>query len=154
MKIKRTISVMMVLLLLVGPWLTGCGGKATAVGHNHPMAPLEDMPKQVQVAGWEIRESYQFATANYELTDAIPCYCGCVGLGHTSLYDCYVSGVDETGEIQFDNHAEYCSICNDITLDTMRMLDEGKSSAEIFVQIEADYARFSPPTEKPENGES
>jgi hypothetical protein len=38
--------------------------------------------------------------------------------------------------------------------DTMRMLDEGKSSSEIFAQIEADYARFDPPTEKLENGES
>lgn len=28
----------------------------------------------------------------------------------------------------------------------MRLLDEGKSTAEIFIQIEADYARFGPPT--------
>lgn len=154
MKSKRAISIMIVLLFLVGPGLTGCGNEDTAVNHAHPMAPLEEMPDQVQDSGREIRESYQFATANLELADAIPCYCGCVGLGHTSLYDCYVSGVDETGQTQFDNHAEYCSICNDITLDTMRMLDEGKSSSEIFAQIEADYARFGPPTEKLENGES
>ena len=154
MKSKRVISVMIVLLLLVGPGLAGCGSKDTAVTHNHPMSPLEDMPDRVQDSGWKIRESYQFATANFELTDAIPCYCGCVGLGHTSLYDCYVSGVDETGKTQFDEHAEFCSICNDITLDTMQMLDEGKSTPEIFTQIEADYARFGPPTEKIETGES
>jgi hypothetical protein len=154
MKKKRTITVMIILLLLVGPGLTGCGGEDTTLTHAHPMAPLEEMPDQVQDSGWKIRESYQFATANLELTDEIPCYCGCVGLGHTSLYDCYVAGVDETGETQFDNHAEYCSICNDITLDTMRLLDEGQSSSEIIAQIEADYARFGPPTEKLENGES
>ena len=154
MKSKRVISIIIVLLLLVGPGLTGCGGEDTAVNHAHPMAPLEEMPDQVQDSGWKIRESYQFATANQELTDVIPCYCGCVGLGHTSLYDCYVSGVDETGETQFDNHAEYCSICNDITLDTMQMVDEGKSTSEIFAQIETDYARFGPPTAKLENGES
>ncbi len=154
MKSNRAISVMIILLLLVGPGLTGCGGEDTAVTHNHPMAPLEEMPDQVQRSGWKIRESYQFATANLELTDAIPCYCGCVGLGHTSLYDCYVAGVDEAGETQFDDHAEYCSICNDITLDTMKMVDEGKSTTEIFAQIEVDYARFGPPTEKLENGES
>lgn len=152
MKSKRAISVIIVFLLLVGPGLTSCGGENTV--HNHLMAPLEGMPDRVQDSGWKIRESYQFATANLELTDAIPCYCGCVGLGHTSLYDCYVSGVDETGETQFDDHAEYCSICNDITLDTMQLLDEGKSTSEIFAQIEAEYARFGPPTEKVENGES
>ncbi len=154
MKKKRMVSVIIVFLLVIGPGLAGCGGEDTAVNHAHPMAPLEEMPDQVQDSGWKIRESYQFTTANLALTDAIPCYCGCVGLGHTSLYDCYVSGVDETGETQFDDHAEYCSICNDITLDTMQMLDEGISSSEIFTQIEAEYARFGPPTEKVENGES
>lgn len=154
MKSKHIISVIVIFLLLLGPGLTGCLGKDTAVTHAHPMAPLEEMPDQVQASGWKIRESYQFATANPNLTEAIPCYCGCVGLGHTSLYDCYVSGVDEAGETQFDDHAEYCSICNDITLDTMQMADEGKGTTEIFAQIEVDYARFGPPTEKPENGES
>jgi hypothetical protein len=154
MKKKRALTVMIVFLLLVGSGLTGCTGGETAVTHNHPMAPLEDMPAQVQDSGRKIRETYQFATANPELTDAIPCYCGCVGLGHTSSYDCYVAGLDETGVTQFDDHAEYCSICNDITLDTMRMLDEGKTAPEIFAQIEMDYARFGPPTEKLENGES
>ena len=152
MKKKQIITVTLVFILLAGFGLTGCGGD-TAVAHAHPMAPLEEMPDQVQDSGWKIRESYQFATANQELADAVPCYCGCIGLGHTSLYDCYVSGVDETGGIQFDNHAEYCSICNDITLDTMAMVDNGKSRSEIVGQIEADYARFGPPTEKAEIGE-
>ena len=154
MKKKHIISLMIVATLLTSFVLTGCGGGDTAVAHNHPMAPLAEMPERVQDSGWKIRESYQFATASFELTDVIPCYCGCVGLGHTSLYDCYVSDVNETGKTQFDEHAEFCTICNDITLDTMRMLDEDKSSSEIFDQIKADYARFGPPTEKVETGES
>jgi F0F1-type ATP synthase alpha subunit len=75
-------------------------------------------------------------------------------MGHTSSYDCYVAGVDEARVMQFDNHAEFCSICVDITQDTMRMMDEGKSTAEIFAQVEADYGRFAPPTVKIEGGES
>lgn len=154
MKRKRIYSSLIVFFLLAGFVLTGCGGRDTAVTHNHPMAPLEDMPDQVQDSGRKIRETYQFATANPELTAAIPCYCGCVGLGHTSSYDCYVAEVDEAGVTQFDDHAQYCSICNDITLDTMQMLDEGKSATEIFEQIEANYARFGPPTEKVGSGDS
>jgi hypothetical protein len=112
------------------------------------------MPVSVQNGPARTQEAYQFAVANPEMADEIPCYCGCGGMGHTSSYDCYVAGVDEARVMQFDNHAEFCSICVDITQDTMRMMDEGKSTAEIFAQVEADYGRFAPPTVKIEGGES
>lgn len=149
---KRFFSVTLVVIFLAGFVLTGCGG--TAVTHNHPMAPLEEMPKDVQRSGRKIQEAYQFAVANPDVAEAIPCYCGCVGLGHTSSYDCYVAGVDKDGLMQFDDHATYCSICIDITQDTMRLLDEGNSTVDIFAQIEANYARFGPPTVMPKTGES
>ncbi len=144
---------MMVLafIFLVALVLVGCGNRAI---HQHPMAPLSEMPKEVQQSGRRLQEAYQFAAANREIADEIPCYCGCAGMGHTSSYDCYVAGVDETGVIQFDPHAQYCSICLDITHDTMRMMDEGKSTADIYTQIEVDYARFAPPTLKSAEGES
>ncbi len=145
---KRLISFLLVAMLLAGFALTGCGG--TAVTHNHPMAPIEEMPTDMQRSARKIHEAYQFAVANPEVADAVPCYCGCAGMGHASSYDCYVAGVDENGLMQFDDHATYCSICIDITQDTMRLFDEGKSPAEIFTQIEAEYARFGPPAVKPE----
>ena len=145
---KRLVLLLLVAMLLAGFALTGCGG--TAVAHNHPMAPIEEMPPDVQRSARRLHEAYRFAVANPEVADAVPCYCGCAGMGHTSSYDCYVAGVDEDGLLQFDDHASYCSICIDITQDTMRLLDEGKSTAEIFAQIEADYSRFSPPMVKPE----
>lgn len=110
------------------------------------MAPLEEMPDEVQVLSRDAQDAYRFAVANPEVADAVPCYCGCAGIGHTSSYDCYVAGVTEAGVTQFDPHAQTCSLCVDITQDTMRLLDEGKGAAEIFTQIEADYARFGPPT--------
>ena len=81
--------------------------------HNHPMAPIEEMPTDVRSAR-KIHEAYRFAVANPEVADAVPCYCGCAGMGHASSYDCYVAGVDENGLMQFDDHATYCSICIDI----------------------------------------
>lgn len=153
---------MMVLasIFLAALVLAGCGGSSAVRSrsgfavHQHPMAPLSEMPKEVQQSGRRLQEAYQFAVANREIADEIPCYCGCAGMGHTSSYDCYVAGVDENGVIQFDPHAQYCSICLDITHDTMRLMDEGKSTADIYTQIEADYARFAPPTLKPAEGES
>lgn len=153
MKRYQFFSLLLVFSLLASVVLTGCGGSRAAAAHNHPMASLEDMPADVQISGHRTQEAYQFAVANPQIAGEIPCYCGCAGMGHTSSYDCYVAGVDEAGVVQFDNHAQYCSICIDITQDTMRMWDEGKSTAEIFAQIEADYARFGPPTVKPEKGE-
>ena len=151
---KQLFSLLLVVLLLSSVALTACSGAETNAAHDHPMAPLAQMPESVQQLAVPVQEAYQFAVANEEIADAIPCYCGCAGMGHTSSYDCYVAGVDETGTVQFDNHAEYCSICIDITQDTMRMLDEGKSVDEIFAQVEADYARFGPPTVKPEAGDA
>lgn len=156
MKSKSLFSWLLVTALLSGLLLAGCApeqGEAVA-GHQHPMAPLSDMPETVQNGPVRTQEAYRFAVANPQIADEIPCYCGCGGMGHTSSYDCYVAGVDEAGTMQFDVHAEYCSICVDITQDTMRMMDEGKSTAEILAQIEADYSRFAPPTVKPAAGES
>lgn len=118
------------------------------------MAPIESMPDYVQDSADQIQEAYRFAVANPQTADAIPCYCGCSGLGHTSSYDCFVAGRDEMGLIAFDAHAASCAVCVDIILDTMHLLDEGQSSEEIMTQIESDYARFGPPTIKTEPGAS
>lgn len=146
----RTITTL-VFFLLAGFGLTACEG--AIVVHKHQMAPLAQMPKDVQHSEKRIQEAYQFSVANKDVAEAVPCYCGCAGMGHTSSYDCYVSGQSVNGKMQFDDHATNCSICVDITQDTMRLLDEGKSTAQIYEQIEADYARFGPPTEKPELGD-
>lgn len=151
---SRSLSLLLILLLLAGVVLTGCGAGETAVGHDHPMAPVAEMPTDVQYAPFRVQEAYRFAVANPEVADAIPCYCGCVGMGHTSSYDCYVAGVDENGVVQFDDHALSCAICTDITQDTMQMMDDGKSTAEIRAQIDADYAKFAPPTVKPAGASS
>ncbi|MBE2199513.1 MAG: hypothetical protein IAE79_12945 [Anaerolinea sp.] len=46
-----------------------------------------------------------------------------------------MAGVGKSGTLLFADHAQYCSICIDITHDTMRLLDEGKSTAEIFARL-------------------
>jgi hypothetical protein len=91
------------------------------------MMSFDHMPSQVQSAPVTVQEAYQFAAANPEVMKTIPCYCGCGSIGHTSNYSCYVSSVDDRGNIVFDNHALGCSICVEITQDVMRLLREGKS---------------------------
>jgi hypothetical protein len=116
----------------------GPGGAGLAV-----MA-LNDLPSEIRHAPESVREAYQFAAANPEVLREIPCYCGCGAMGHTSNYDCYVSAVGPNGEITYDAHALGCSICVDITQDTMRQLRQGASADEIRAAIDDTYSAFGP----------
>ncbi len=103
---------------------------------------MDEMPAQVQSAPATVRQAYQFAVANPELMQHIPCYCGCGAMGHTSNYSCYVSDVDASGKVSFDDHALGCSICVDITQDSMRLLSQGKSTSEIKTYIDQTYSQY------------
>lgn len=118
---------------------------AEAAAHQHPMAALDGMPELVHAANARTQEAYRFAAANPDAARAVPCYCGCVGLGHTSSYDCYVAG-SNNGELEYDLHAANCNVCVDITQDQMRMMDEGASLDAIRAFIDENYARYGPPT--------
>jgi len=116
--------------------------------HSIKLAPLSEMPNSVKISPETVRESYQFAVSNPEILKNIPCYCGCGPMGHTSNYSCYIQSVDDTGII-FDEHALGCSICVDITTDTMHMLKEGKSVKEIRVLVDQRYSPFGPSNMEP-----
>jgi hypothetical protein len=108
------------------------------------LAPLDQMSEQVKSAPVKVQQAYQFAIANPHIMGQIPCYCGCGKMGHTSNYACYASGVDANGKVIFDTHALGCSICVDITQDTMRLLKEGKSIPEIKAYVDQTYTRYGP----------
>ena len=131
-------SVLAGLLLIILP---GCSSQASV---NLQMMSLDQMPADVQTAPTVVQQAYQFAAANPDVMQHIPCYCGCGNIGHTSNYSCYVSGVDDQAHITFDNHALGCSICVDITQDVMRFLKEGKSPQEARSYIDANYSKFGP----------
>lgn len=133
-------------LLLLSAVVASCGGNVAEAGAEMDLAPLADMPPQVQQAPATVRESYQFAVANPDVLEEIPCYCGCGAMGHTSNYSCYAQGTDEDGNVIFDGHALGCTICVDITQDTMRLLNEGKSVADIKSFVDQRYSQFGPPT--------
>ncbi len=107
------------------------------------MAPLSQMPADVQKASKTTQDAYRFAVLNPDIMKNIPCYCGCGGMGHTSNYSCYVSS-DADGKITYDSHALGCSICVDITQDAMRMTSQGKTVKEIRTYIDATYAKYGP----------
>lgn len=133
------------LLLSFAGLTTACSSQTTGTVHYH-MASLEGMTADIQNAPRRVQEAYQFAVGNPEAAKAIPCYCGCAALGHTSSYGCYVKEVDAAGTITYDLHAVSCGICVDITQDQMKMMRDGKSLAEIKDYVDRAYARYGPST--------
>jgi hypothetical protein len=132
---------LLIVLTLVGTAISACSTSSSSEVHL-VMTSLDQMPMDVQSAPAAVQEAYQFNTANPDIMQEIPCYCGCGDIGHTSNYDCYVSDVDASGKITFDNHALGCSICVDITQDVMRMLRDGKSPQDARAYIDTTYSKY------------
>ena len=150
----RRVLVVLFILSLVGGLLSGCGSTTTTPPnsstaapsgeHTMPMAPMSMMPDEVKGAPQVTQQAYQFAVANPDIVQHIPCYCGCGAMGHTSNYSCYVQSVDADNKIKFDGHALGCSICVDITLDAMRLSKQGKSVTDIKAYVDKAYGQYGP----------
>lgn len=131
-----------IFLLLAGLPLIILPGCSSQPSGSLPMATLDQMPAEVQAAPTVVQQSYRFAAANPDVMRRIPCYCGCGPIGHQSNYSCYISHVDDQGRITYDTHALGCSICVDITQDTMRLLQQGKSVPEIKAYVDSTYSKY------------
>lgn len=144
---RRIMLVIFVLSIAAG-LLTGCGATSnTSASQNNDslkMAPMSMMPDDVKSAPAVTQQAYQFAVANPDVMQHIPCYCGCGAMGHTSNYSCYVESVDAAGKVKFDGHALGCSICVDITQDAMRLTKEGKSPQDIKAYVDKTYSQYGP----------
>ncbi|HSM71910.1 MAG TPA: PCYCGC motif-containing (lipo)protein [Anaerolineales bacterium] len=142
MNTSRKFLLISMIALLTLTALPACSTQSTSSDLH--MMPMDQMPAEVQMAPVTVQTAYQFNAANPDIMKNIPCYCGCWNIGHTSNYDCYVSNVDGSGAITFDNHALGCSICVDITQDVIRMLRDGKSPQDARAYVDATYAKYGP----------
>jgi hypothetical protein len=111
---------------------------------------MSDMPAEVKQASVTTQQAYQYAVANPDILQNIPCYCGCGDMGHTSNYACYVQSTGSDGKPVFDQHALGCSICVDITQDAMRMQREGKTLPEIRAAVDGTYSKYGPSNMEPQ----
>ena len=74
--------------------------RSVSAGSDAPALPafVLDRPEPVRIA-------YAYAIAHPEVLTRIPCYCGCVNVGHHSNHDCFIRARMPDGRIVFDNHA-------------------------------------------------
>ncbi len=144
----RRVALVIFVLSIAAGLLTGCGATPNASSSQNndalKMAPMSMMPDDVKSAPVVTQQAYQFAVANPDVMQHIPCYCGCGAMGHTSNYSCYVESVDAAGKVKFDGHALGCSICVDITQDAMRLTKEGKSPQAIKAYVDRTYSQYGP----------
>lgn len=138
----RKLFVFSIVVVLLSAAISSCSAQGES-SEQHMMS-MDQLPAEVQAAPVTVQTAYQFNAANPDIMKDIPCYCGCGDIGHTSNYDCYVSNVDTSGTITFDNHALGCSICVDITQDVMRILRDGKSPQDARAYIDATYSKYGP----------
>ena len=140
---QRCVAVSILALLLSALLLGACsaGGQP---GSQVKLAPVSALPRQMQDAPVSVRTAYQFAVANPDALQNVPCYCGCGAIGHKSNLACYIKEFGADGKPVFDDHAMGCSLCVDIATDVMQLTGEGKSPADIRQQIVDTYSKFGP----------
>lgn len=116
----------------------------------YKMAHMHDLPAVLQTADKRTQEAYQFATANPHKLEQYPCTCGCKYLGHMNNADCYIKLLAPDGSVSvWDEHANGCAVCVDITQDVMRMMREGHKPIDIRAYIDSYYGRYGPSTDTP-----
>jgi hypothetical protein len=140
----RKLLFLSIIVVLLSTTISACSTQKQSTASDLHMMSMDQMPAEVQAAPVTVQTAYQFAAANPGIMKNIPCYCGCGNVGHTSNYNCYVSNVDDKGNIRWDSHALGCSICVDITQDVMRMLKDGKSPQDARAYVDATYSKYGP----------
>jgi len=130
-------------LLVAGLLLAACSAR-DASSSQVKLAAVARLPKPMQDAPAAVRTAYQFAVANPDALQNVPCYCGCGAIGHKSNLACYLKEASAPDRPVFDDHALGCSICVDIATDVMKLTGDGKSPAEVRRQIVAIYSKFGP----------
>lgn len=85
--------------------LAGLMALALVLAGCSPAATPPDMPPWLRKAPAQVQDTYAFAVAHPEVLESVPCYCGCVALGHKSNEDCFVEAIAPDGKVTYDIHA-------------------------------------------------
>ena len=96
-------------------------------------------PAFVSGASADTQEAYAFALSAGGAIQYMPCYCGCVGMGHRSNLDCFLRRSEGPAASGFEEHASNCDVCVQIALTTKHMLAGGSSLSEIRAAVDATY---------------
>ena len=109
-----------------------------------PEAPLPALPIVTNLVPRPpnvIRGSYAFVANNPDVSEYVPCFCGCETRGHTSNADCFVSSRNADGSVKgWDTHGMACIVCVDVAHQCQQLHASGASVQDIRTAVEAHYS--------------
>ncbi len=111
-------------------------------------AAWERRPEYVRALPEDWQAAYKFALARPDVIGWMPCNCGCGADGHRSNLDCFFDR-RESGEITFQEHGSFCDICVETSNLAAKLLDEGKSMAEIRAAVDTTFGGGGHSTDTP-----
>ena len=84
---------------------SGAGGVTTdRYGDRNQVLPRGQLPEFARAGGPDVERVYQFAVEQGEALESIPCFCGCVKIGHRDNRDCYIKSVNRDGSVTYTSH--------------------------------------------------
>ncbi|KXH80890.1 PCYCGC motif-containing (lipo)protein [Sporosarcina sp. HYO08] len=114
-------------------------------------ASAQELPSFLDDRPEEMRLVYQVAGAATDILDHMPCYCGCGdSAGHLNNKNCFIHEVREDGSVVWDDHGTRCLVCLEIAMESVKMVQDGKSLKETREAIDEMYKEgYAEPTPTP-----
>jgi hypothetical protein len=118
---------------------------------NAPHPPLPFIPNGMPRPREVIAEVYEFAGANPDILEFVPCFCGCETAGHRANAHCFVQSRNPDGTVKaWEPHGMGCAVCIDVARDSMQLHASGASVRDVRSSIESEYSdRFPRMTPTP-----
>ena len=142
-KNKSQINKQIMLIIAVGMLSAGI---FVGFGNSKTDAAGDELASSLDLPGYAYSspitlKAYEYTALNPQIIDQVPCYCGCGGLGHESLLNCFM-----TDDGEYDNHASQCDICVGEVIKIKKMYEDGLSMDVIRANIDQDYRKYADPT--------
>ncbi|MBW6471121.1 MAG: PCYCGC domain-containing protein [Methanosarcinaceae archaeon] len=140
---RSQINKQIMLVVVVGILSAGI---FVSFGNSKTNAADDELASSLNLPGYAYSspitlKAYEYTTLNPQIIDQVPCYCGCGGLGHESLLNCFM-----TDDGEYDNHASQCDICVGEVIKIKKMYENGLSIDVIRANIDKDYRKYADPT--------
>ena len=142
-KNKSQINKQIMLIIAVGMLSAGI---FVGFGNSKTDAAGDELASSLDLPGYAYSspitlKAYEYTALNPQIIDQVPCYCGCGGLGHESLLNCFM-----TDDGEYDNHGSQCDICVGEVIKIKKMYEDGLSIDVIRANIDKDYRKYAEPT--------
>lgn len=125
-------------------------GGALKPNLDTPLPPLPFSPQMARPVD-VVRTAYEFVGRHPEVSNYVPCFCGCENGGHRSNENCFVQARTADGNVAaWDAHGLHCALCIDVARDSAQLHASGASVKDIRKAIDTKYASYPSHTPTPQ----